>query len=86
MDERTLRARAIRAREVLTGETRERGLLKWLQDEVEHETGKRPSPASVHRYLADPPKRVIPPEVLKVLDTLEAEARDALREKLKEMR
>ena len=82
----TLRARALRVREVLTGVSRERGLLKWFQDLVEQRTGgRRPSPTTVHRWFLEPPLRTIWPPALRVLDELEKEAVEVLRQKMREM-
>ena len=81
----TLRARALRVREVLTGDGRERGLLKWFQDLVEERTGKRPSATTAHRWFLEPPLRTIWPDALLVLDELEREAVEVLRKKMEEM-
>lgn len=92
MAESTLRARALRAREILTGESRERGLLKWFQDEVEAflglKKGEGPSPTTIHRWFLVPPLRTMGPEYLAVLKDTERRARkvESLRKKIEEVR
>jgi len=92
MGENTLRARALRAREILTGESRDRGLLKWFQDEMEDRTGFRPVAPTVFRWFHDPPKRDIlaSPEgrqAVLVLEALETKAKKVakLQKKIEEV-
>ena len=83
---RTLRSRLLEAREVLTGETKERGFLLWFQNEAENRTGTRPSPTTAHRWLKDPPERKMQPWAMVVAEELVTEARAKLRERRMDLR
>lgn len=68
-----LEARMIEARRRLTGrEDAVRGLQVWFMDQVEEQTGWRPSTSSMHRYVIgerDPDERVL--ETLRALEEME---------------